>query len=75
MSRSSVKEHLSEQKIINPLIATKGLTHKQKTFVQELVSGETGSGAYRKAYKSKGNPRTIAVKASKLKAQDNIQSN
>jgi len=74
MSRSSVKEHLSEQRIINPLTATKGLTHKQKTFVQELVSGETGSGAYRKAYKSKGNPRTIAVKASKLKAQDNIQS-
>jgi len=42
MSRSSVKEHLSEQRIINPLTATKGLTHKQKTFVQELVSGETG---------------------------------
>jgi len=75
MSRSSVKEHLSEQRIINPLIATKGLTHKQKKFVQEITLGEcTGSEAYRRAYKSKGNPRTVSVKASKLKAQDNIQS-
>ena len=75
MSRSSVKEHLSDKTILNPLIATKGLTHKQKKFVEEITIGEcTGSEAYRRAYKSKGNPRTVSVKASKLKAQDNIQS-
>lgn len=36
--------------------------------------GQTGSEAYRRAYSSKAKPTTAANKASKLKAQDNIQA-
>ena len=36
--------------------------------------GQTGSEAYRRSYGSKAKPTTVANKASKLKAQDNIQS-
>jgi hypothetical protein len=36
--------------------------------------GHTGSEAYRRAYGSKAKPTTVANKASKLKAQDNIKS-
>jgi hypothetical protein len=36
--------------------------------------GQTGSEAYRRSYGSKAKPTTVANKASKLKAQDNIKS-
>lgn len=35
--------------------------------------GQTGSEAYRRAYKSKAKPKSVAVEASKLKAKPSIQ--
>ena len=55
-------------------VSAKSLTSKQKAFCKEVAMGQTGSEAYRRAYKSKAKPTTAASKASKLKAQDNIQS-
>ena len=55
-------------------VSDKSLTAKQKAFCKEVAMGQTGSEAYRRAYSSKAKPTTAANKASKLKAQDNIQS-
>ena len=55
-------------------VSSKGLTAKQKQFCKEVAMGQTGSEAYRRAYSSKAKPTTAANKASKLKAQGNIQS-
>jgi len=55
-------------------VSDKSFTAKQKQFCKEVAMGQTGSEAYRRAYSSKAKPTTAANKASKLKAQDNIQS-
>ncbi len=54
-------------------VSAKALTHKQKTFCKEVAMGQTGSEAYRRAYKSKAKPKSVAVEASKLKAKPSIQ--
>ena len=51
---------------------TDQLTSKQKAFCLEVAKGETGSAAYRKAYKTKAKPKTQAVEASKLRARPTI---
>ena len=48
------------------------LTHKQKEFARLVASGETGSEAYRKAYKSKGKPKTVGNEAIKLRKNPTI---
>jgi phage terminase small subunit len=42
------------------------LTHKQREFAREVALGETKTGAYRKAYKSKAKPKTQSVEAQRL---------
>ena len=39
-----------------------------------VASGETGAGAYRKAYNTKGTPRTVGKHASNLKKDDRIKT-
>jgi len=75
LSRAQIKEGL-EQIPMNTIlgVSDKSLTAKQKAFCKEVAMGQTGSEAYRRAYSSKAKPTTAANKASKLKAQDNIQS-
>ena len=55
-------------------VSDKALTPKQKQFCKESALGASGAEAYRRAYKSKGKPQTVAVKASHLKAQDKIKA-
>ena len=52
--------------------ASKRLTPKMQAFALEVAKGESGSAAYRKAYKAKGTPRTQAVQASKLRKKPSI---
>jgi hypothetical protein len=60
---------------IDSVLGIKGeLTHKQKTFARLVASGETGAESYRKAYKSKGKPKTVGDNASKLKRDTRIQA-
>ena len=75
LSRAQIKEGL-EQIPMNTIlgVSDKSLTAKQKQFCKEVAMGQTGSEAYRRSYGSKAKPTTVANKASKLKAQDNIQS-
>jgi hypothetical protein len=75
LTRSQIKaglEQIPMQTILG--VSDKALTHKQKTFCKEVAMGQTGAEAYRRAYKSKGKPQTVAVKASHLRAQDKIKA-
>ena len=49
------------------------LTHKQQTFAKEVALGSTGADAYRKAYNSKGKPKSVGNNASKLMSNDGIK--
>ena len=53
-------------------VSDKSLTAKQKAFCKEVAMGQTGSEAYRRAYKSKAKPTSVAAEASKLKAKPTI---
>ena len=72
LSRKQLKEALQTTPI-DGLLGVKGeLTNKQKTFARLVASGETGSEAYRKAYKSKGKPKTVGGEAIKLRKNPTI---
>lgn len=58
LSRKQVKEALETVPIDQVLSVPGELTHKQREFARLVALGETGAGAYRKAYKSKGKPKT-----------------
>lgn len=45
---------------------TSRLTHKQREFARAVALGETKAGAYRKAYKSKGKPKTESNEGQRL---------
>lgn len=45
---------------------TTKLTHKQREFARAIALGETKAGAYRKAYKSKGKPKTESNEGQRL---------
>ena len=75
LSRSQIKAGL-EQIPMNTIlgVSSKALTAKQKQFCKEVAMGQTGSEAFRRSYKSKGNPKTVANKASQLKKRGDIQA-
>lgn len=74
LTRKQAKEALETM----PLDALLGsgvsreLTAKQRAFARAVAMGETGAGAYRQAYKSKGKPKTVGDSASRLKAHPGI---
>jgi hypothetical protein len=75
LSRSQIREGLEQipmQTILG--VSSKALTSKQKAFCKEVAMGQTGSEAFRRSYKSKGNPKTVANKASQLKKRGDIQA-
>lgn len=74
LSRKQVKEALQTVPIDQVLGVPGELTHKQKTFARLVASGETGAGAYRKAYDTKAKPKTQGDHASRLKADDRIKA-
>jgi hypothetical protein len=50
------------------------LTSKQLKYCEHLARGETKAGAYRKAYNSKGNSRTIAKRGHEMSKRGDIQA-
>jgi hypothetical protein len=75
LSRAQIKAGLEQIPMSTILgVSDKALTPKQKQFCKESALGASGAEAYRRAYKSKGKPQTVAVKASHLKAQDKIKA-
>ena len=75
MPRQSIKEELKDNPFVDVLGGLgKGLTAKQKRFAEEIAKGETGAGAYRKAYSAKGKPNTQARTAHDLKRHPKISA-
>ena len=75
MGRQSIKEELKDNPFRDVLGGLgKGLTAKQKRFAEEIAKGETGAGAYRKAYSAKGKPNTQARTAHDLKRHPKISA-
>lgn len=72
LTRKQIREGLETVPIDQVLLVPGELTHKQKEFARLVAAGETGSGAYRKAYKATGKPKTAASQAHRLKSQPNI---
>lgn len=74
LTRKQIKEALDTTPIEHILHtgAKPALTHKQKTFAQEIAKGSTGAEAYRKAYKTKAKPKVQSQEATKLKANPSI---
>jgi len=73
-SRKAIREALDTVPIDQVLGVPGELTHKQKTFARLVAQGETGAGAYRKAYKATGKPKTVGDNASRLKRDSRIQA-
>lgn len=72
LTRKQAREALQTVPIDQVLSVSGELTHKQREFARLVALGETGAGAYRKAYKSKGKPNTVKVEAVKLKSHPSI---
>jgi predicted house-cleaning noncanonical NTP pyrophosphatase (MazG superfamily) len=72
LSRKQLREALNTVPMVQVLGGSPELTHKQREFARLVASGETGAGAYRKAYNSKGKPKTQGDHASRLKNDDRI---
>jgi hypothetical protein len=78
LTRAQIKEGLEQIPMQTLLQGASGtevnLTAKQIAFAKELALGKTTkAAAYRKAYNSKGNPKSVGSKASVLSTDDRIR--
>ena len=77
LSRKQIREGLEQIPIDTVLLGVDNpigkLTHKQKEFARLVALGETQSGAYRGAYKSKGNTKVVAQRGYELGIRSDIQ--
>jgi hypothetical protein len=72
LSRKQLREAIKTVPMDSVLGVSNELTHKQKEFARLVASGETGAESYRKAYKSKGKPKTVGNEAIKLRKNPTI---
>jgi hypothetical protein len=74
LSRKAIREGLEQTPFVDILgtAVNSKLTSKQKAFAMNLAKGDTGSEALRKAYGRKGNPKTIANDAYKLRKNPDV---
>ena len=78
LTRKQIEEGLKATPIEQILLGVAGakdtrLTAKQKAFAEEVAKGNTKAGAYRKAYNSKGKPKTQSENGQKLVKNEAIQ--
>jgi hypothetical protein len=74
-TREALKDKISAEGIHSVLRLGKSeLTAKQRKFAEQIALGETGAGAYRKAYSDRGLKKTHGDNASRLKADSRIQA-
>ena len=75
LNRSQIKEGLTQIPMETILrVSDKALTPKQKAFAKEVAMGASGSEAIRRAYNTKGKPKTNANDAYKLRRRPDIQA-
>ena len=74
LTKKQIKEALEKQPLYEMLQVDKSaFTTKQLKFCENLASGETKAGAYRKAYNSKGKTSTIAKRGHEMARRGDIQ--
>ena len=74
LSKKKIEETLESSAMYEVLnIGKTALTTKQLKYCEHLARGETKAGAYRKAYNSKGNSRTVANKGWQMAERDDIK--
>ena len=76
LNRRAIREGLDQlpiERILTGSGKKRALTTKQREFAREIALGNTQAEAYRKAYKSKGKPKTVGNHASTLAKRDDIQ--
>jgi len=74
LSKKKIEETLDSSAMYEVLnIGKTALTSKQLKYCEHLARGETKAGAYRKAYNSKGNSRTVANKGWQMAERDDIK--
>jgi hypothetical protein len=72
-TREALKDKIGAEGIHSVLrIGKSELTAKQRKFAEGIAMGETGAGAYRKAYNTTAKPKSVGTDASKLKANPRI---
>ena len=75
LSKKQINEALDQAPMYELLNVNKSaLTSKQFKYCEGLARGETKAGAYRKAYNSKGNSRTIAKRGHEMSKRGDIQA-
>lgn len=74
LSRKQLREAIKTVPMDSVLGVSNELTHKQKEFARLVASGETGAGAYRKAYSKTAKPKTAGDAASRLKKHSGINA-
>ena len=74
LSRKQIRDGLEQVPFVDIMGAqvNSRLTSKQKAFAMNLANGDSGAEALRKAYKRKGNPKTIANDAYKLRKNPDV---
>ena len=67
LTRKQIREQIAETPIENILhVSSKALTTKQRDYCKKVATGKPKSQAYREAYQSKGNPKTIGEEVQRL---------
>jgi len=75
LSKKQISETLESSAMYEVLnVGKTALTSKQLKYCEHLARGETGAGAYRKAYNTKASSKTIANKAYKMNQRDDIKT-
>jgi hypothetical protein len=76
LSRKQIREGLDSIPMDTILLGvgkSKELTHKQKQFARHVALGKTKADAYREAYDTEGNTKTVGNNASRLAQDTRIQ--
>jgi hypothetical protein len=74
LTRKQIREQIASTPVEEILhIPSRTLTTKQKAYCKKVASGSTYNQAYREAYNSKGNPKTIGVNVNKMNKDTRIQ--
>jgi len=73
LTRKQIREAIANTPIEEILhVPSRSLTTKQKTYCKKVAEGLTYNQAYREAYQSKGNPKTISVEVNHMNKKPSI---
>ena len=73
LTRKQIREAIANTPMEEILhVTSRSLTTKQKSYCKKVAEGKTFNQAYREAYQSKGNPKTISVEVNHMNKKPSI---